>query len=65
MILLYVLYIKDHFNKEWYEIKAFSQHRSELYAWIEANWIQYRNGKVPIVEFEGYFYRRYEKGDFS
>lgn len=65
MILLYVLYIKDHFDKSWHKIIAFSQFKSELYAWLEVNWRQRRGGKVPVIEAEVYYRDKVKKGEYA
>lgn len=64
-LMIYVLYIKNHFDKKWHLVKGFSQFRSELYGWLENNWIQFRGGKVPVIEAEIYYQRKVEKEDFS
>lgn len=55
MQLMYVLYIKNHFDESWHKLIAFSQFKSELYAWLENNWRQYKNGKVPVIEADVYY----------
>lgn len=65
MQMIYVLYIKDHFNKKWHKVKGFSQFKSELYAWLEVNWIQFQGGKVPVIEAEVYYRSKVEKEDFN
>ena len=65
MQTMYILYIKDHFNKEWHLVRAWSQFKSELYGWLEVNWRQFQGGKVPVVEAEVYYLDKIKKGDFS
>ena len=65
MRLMYVLYIKNHFDESWHELIGFSQFQSELYAWLEVNWRQYRNGKVPVVESEYHYKSKVEEGKFA
>ena len=65
MILMYVLYIKNHFDKSWHKVIAFSQFKSELEAWLEVNWVQYRGGKVPVIEFEDYYRDKVKKGEYA
>jgi len=62
---LYVLYIKNHFDKTWHLLIGVSMFRSDLYGWLENNWKQYRNGKVPVVESEYYYAKRVRNNDFK
>ena len=52
---MYILYLINHFDMKYMKIIAFSQFKSELEGWLEVNWIQYRDGIVPVIEHEVYF----------